>query len=226
MHLTQFKKEIKSPKGVITGLYLLIQLAFFLIFCFFGRFVSSYAVRCLYISSIVLNAVMAIYLRRNEVFLLALFATIGADTCFSYLLPAEFNLGISFFLITQIIYAVYFYLVSQNKKAQLIILAIRIFLMILLPIICLFVFKDKANYLVYMASLYAANLLLNVISAFLIHNYPLAIGFILFTACDVFVMLTSPVIGVVVHFNWAWFFYTPSQVLLVLSEKTGSYFLN
>ena len=225
---------------LIESIYISIEFILYLLIVFIP--LPNFAVRCLMITSIVINAATAIALRKHEIFIFALLMTIGADTCLSYLSPQNFEGGITFFVITQLVYAVYFAVFDENKKREYIIIAFRAFFMVLLSIVAFIVLKDTPNYdsmayVICFVMLYVPNLVCNLITAFLLNNKLMGIGFTLFLLCDTFiglnVIFTSimplasnhPFLKFLNLINWPWLFYVPSQVLIVISEKHGSHFL-
>lgn len=142
------------------------------------------------------------------------------------------SIGMTTFSLAQLSYFVYIYLNSSDKKLKLIHCLVRVGACVFLIALTLIVLKDNVNYLAIITMFYFANLLLNAIFSFIIRpkNLALAIGFIFFICCDIFVaalaveglFITISEQSILYWFahppiNFAWLFYTISQTLISLS---------
>ena len=140
--------------------------------------------------------------------------------------------AMSFFSITQVLYFVKLLMDMPSKKIRLANLTCRIIAIVGVLIATLVVLGNKADYVSLISMFYFANIVLNMIFAFIgFKNNPyLAIGLLFFVICDLFIGLQSA-IGVYIEvdpnsiiyqivfssFNWAWLFYIPSQVFIVFA---------
>lgn len=161
----------------------------------------------------------------------ALLTTVCADY-FLVLHGAEEKLvAMLFFSLTQLCYFGCIYFTDTSKKARTVHALLRVFVPLLTLVITLLVLGEGADAVALVSMFYFANLLLNVVFAFLLGEKPplLALGLLLFACCDVFVGLSliegylplsrGSLIYRLAHpgFNAAWVFYVPSQSLLALS---------
>ncbi|MBR2312501.1 MAG: hypothetical protein IKA46_04355 [Clostridia bacterium] len=161
----------------------------------------------------------------------ALLATVCADY-FLVLRGAEEKLAaMLFFSVTQLCYFARIYFTDTNEKRRTVHALLRVGVPILTLAITLLVLGKNADAVALISMFYFANLLLNVVFAFLAGEKPplFAAGLLLFACCDVFVGLSLiegylPLAkgGFLYHlahpgFNLAWIFYVPSQALLALS---------
>lgn len=169
---------------------------------------------------------------KNFIIQLALLFTVMADLFLVLIRPLNQALAMSFFSVTQMLYFVKILISEKRKGFRLANLISRIVAIVLVQVITLLVLKGKADYVSLISMFYFTNLVLNLLFAFLNfkQNPTLAIGLLLFMFCDIFVGLQSA-IGVYIDipatsiiykivfspFNWAWFFYIPSQTLLSIS---------
>ena len=136
-----------------------------------------------------------------------------------------------FFSVTQLSYFARIYLEDTSKKRRLVHAVLRLALPLLALLLTLLVLGGGADRVALISMFYFANLLLNVVFAFLVGKRPtpLAIGLTLFALCDVFVGLSlldgylpvaeGSLLDHLAHpgFNLAWVFYVPAQTLLALS---------
>lgn len=187
-------------------------------------------------ASIVLCFVFCARFAKNSVLnligCLALFFTVCADYVLAFL-PSQKVLGMVFFCIVQICYFLYLFN-QQTKKQQQTNLWVRIALVALCELVLWLVFKNIFNLLAALVIFYFSNLIFNTIFAFANFNKNtlLAIGFVLFILCDIFVgfgqmslffdVSQSAFFNFVysIPFNIAWTFYIPSQVLIALGIAT------
>lgn len=171
---------------------------------------------------------------------IGLFTTVIADV-FLVLLSNYHVVAMLFFSITQIAYFLRLLFDSSSKKEKLIHIIIRLVVVVAVVVTTILVLKEKLDALSLISMFYYANLVLNVIFAFvqIKKSVLFAIGLLCFAICDAFIGLQAAIgtyisvpensfISQVVFspFNWAWFFYVPAQVLIVLSivfkEKKSS----
>lgn len=169
---------------------------------------------------------------RKFIIQLALLFTVVADVFLVLVEPRNQALAMTSFSLTQILYFVKLLMTTENKKIRLANLISRITTIVLVLVVTLIVLGGKADYVALISMFYFANLVLNVIFAFIgFKQNPLfAIGLLLFMLCDIFIGLQCA-IGVYIDvdpssiiyqiafspFNWAWLFYIPSQTLLSLT---------
>ena len=143
------------------------------------------------------------------------------------------------FSCTQICYAVYLFLQSQNKKLKEISIGVRVGLIVLILLIAILVLKQNINLLVIVTIFYFTNLVLNAVFAFIeFKKNPLfAIGLVFFIFCDILIGLgvmnkmfitiapDSFLYKIVFQIDFAWLFYSISQTLISLSISAGLAFL-
>lgn len=226
--------KIKTKKGLILFLFIVIEFCLWIPILLFSvePFYTSYKFVscCLKMAAVVLFPVVSLLLKQNEIFVGALLATIGADTFLSYLSKVQpkgstFNAtiyGMAFFLAVQIIFAIYFYVTSKNKKQQLYIVLARAILMVVFGCLAMLMPRQEAK--VYIMAVYIPNIVLNIVCAGLKKNYLMMAAFIVYTVSDLFVGLGN--IGVSLPFSFSWLLYIPANIMLIMSEDTGSYFFN
>lgn len=158
--------------------------------------------------------------------------TVAAD-CFLVLpSPLEYKfqvVGTGLFCITQMFYFVYLLLNTEGKKMRIIHAVVRASAVVIAEIAVICVLRENLDVLSVLSLFYVANLAVSVAFAYTqgLERLPFAIGLTLFLCCDLFVGL-SVAIGsyiqvaessllykiVFADFNFVWFFYLPSQVLL------------
>ena len=162
---------------------------------------------------------------------IALICTAFADFFLVYLFPIEQLNGMIFFAGTQIAYFLRIYFEEQNAKIRKIHLITRIIASIVALVATFIVLKESTDALALVSIFYYANLILNIVFAFV--NFKnaqiLAIGLVFFAICDTFVGFASigPYMtlseGSLIYkilnsgVNVAWIFYVPSQMLLAIS---------
>lgn len=197
---------------------------------------SSLLCSYLSFSSIALSFIFCLLLFRKEIehkiTVLALFFTLWADFFLCGIVSFKFiqELAMLFFVGTQTCYFLRIF-INQTKKEKIVHLSIRIPVFLFAIILTAIVLKENTNFLSLISLFYYANLLVNVVFAFIkFKKAPLlAIGLLLFSLCDVFVGL-SMIDGFMhipdgsliyqiknIPLNMAWLFYVPSQTVLALS---------
>ncbi len=136
-----------------------------------------------------------------------------------------------FFSVTQFAYGARLCLEEAGRTRRTVQLAVRGGVSLLAVLLTLLVLGKGADKVALVSLFYFANLLLNVVLAFLSRerNWLFATGLLLFVFCDVFVGLSliegylplakESLLYRLAHpgFNLAWVFYVPSQALLALS---------
>lgn len=223
--------KIKTKDGLIISSFILIEFCLWIPILIFSikPYYPSYEhiACCLKISSIVILPVVAFILKKNEIFIGALLATIGADVFLSYIRQhnPSFDaqmVGLVFFLLVQIIFAIYFYVISKNKKRQLYITIARVVFMIIFACLALLLPKHGPKH--FIMAIYAPNIILNAVCAGLEKKYFMMAGIIVYAISDLFVALGN--LSINLPFSFSWLLYLPANVMLIISEDTGSYFIN
>lgn len=221
-------------KKIISISFIIIQFVLHLFIIWPGH--SYYAETHLaYLAIILCFAFSLLNIRKDRVLLLlgGLFFTVLADTC----LVPKFNgfyeqgIGITFFSITQLLYATYLF-VNLNKKYRLPHIIVRVTIVAMLLTVTPIILQEKTDYVSMITMFYLANFICNIVFAFINikKNILLPIGLCLFLLCDIttgligadgvyFSVPTNSIIYKIffTDFNLTWFFYLPSQVLIALS---------
>lgn len=169
---------------------------------------------------------------------IALCTTVMADLFLIIVEPMNQLVAMLFFSVTQVCYFLRLYFNSKSKLEKIVHLFFRGLAIVLIVILALVILKDKVDALSIVSVFYFANLVLNMIFAFvqIKKSILFPIGLLFFMICDIFVGLQSA-IGVYLDipesniiyqiafssFNWAWLFYVPAQVLIVLSLVFNRY---
>jgi hypothetical protein len=150
--------------------------------------------------------------------------------------------GVISFCLVQLLYA--YRLFKANPSHQKIRLIVYILSIFIIQLIVFTTVIKEFDGLVFAAIIYFVTLVNNFINAAIYYkyNYLFALGLFLFIGCDIFVGLSSlsvylnindsSFVGklIKIPFDMAWFFYVPSQVLLVLSiykksRRTNAYYI-
>ena len=175
--------------------------------------------------------VVGIFYKQTDKHLLtiiALITTVCADLFLCGLVKFHNDrvVAMVFFCVTQICYFYRLYLNQEYTSTKRVHLALRVALPAAAIIATLVVLKDNADTLAIISMFYFANLLLNVVYAFIqFKRAPLfAIGLLCFALCDVLIgfavldefMTIPPFIKAIndIDLNLAWIFYVPSQTLI------------
>ena len=160
----------------------------------------------------------------------ALLMTLCADVFLVLLTPRKEVIAMVFFNLAQLLYALR--LLYQQKKgtARNKHLLIRLTSCIVSAVLTWIVLGQNCNTLAVISMIYYANLLCNIVCAFIVKDSLFAVGLILFACCDAFVGL-----GVLCNMldvsstsllhklafppkvDPVWLFYVPSQTLIALS---------
>ena len=160
----------------------------------------------------------------------ALICTAGADY-FLVLHPDQRLFCMIFFAGTQTAYFLRLYFEEQNGRKRESHLTVRAALSFAVILVTCFVLGEATDGLALVSMFYYANLILNLIIAFIKfgRNPIFAVGLLLFILCDTVVglqvlgeYLTIPADSVIYDiiypgFDLAWTFYIPSQALLAIS---------
>jgi len=216
---------------IISAAFTLIQAAlfYFMIFDPRGHFNE------IAYTSIILNCVFALaFVMPGKIALVVggLVFTVVADYFLIVSSPIDREWGMVAFSCTQICYAAYLVLIENRKNFRKIALITRISLVLAAEIIALIVLKDKVDLVSVLSVFYICNLALSIAFAFTQGKERLlfAIGLCWFIMCDLFVgfsaaegvyfdIPTGSLLYKIVFadFNFIWFFYAPSQVMIALT---------
>lgn len=157
----------------------------------------------------------------------ALACTAGADFFLVVSSPIQRLSGMVCFLCAQALYAA---MLHRNQPSR-IFLSLRAGITALAVAVTVLVLREKTDALALVSICYYANLIINLITAIAQKNKLFSVALVLFLLCDTVIGLQVaagnylPIAeGSLLHrilfmdFNLAWFFYLPSQVLIVLSS--------
>lgn len=194
---------------------------------------KKYTVR--YLAIVIAILFSLTYLKINKKIALASlgFALTGvADYFLAYSNPIQELSGVTLFCAVQLAYFAYLFLLQEEKKSRIIHLVLRIMVVVIAQVVLRIVVGERVDTLSKRSLFYIANLVVNLIIAITLKNkHPLfALGLALFLCCDIVVGLNSA-IGVYIDiprnnifykiafsdFDFAWFFYLPSQVIIAIS---------
>lgn len=215
-----------SAKPVLAGVFLIIQA---ILYALILAVPAAPVALCCYLS-IVVCFVFALLLRRpgTGLFLGGLACTLCADFFLVVMTPIQQLWGMIFFLAAQLLYATALHRQVPCKWLPL----LRLGLSALAAGLCVAILGQGTDLLAMVSVCYYANLIVNIIAAFSQWHRSklLPIGLVLFLLCDTVIglqvasggYLTIPESSwlyrlIFSSFNLAWFFYLPSQVLIVLS---------
>lgn len=182
--------------------------------------------------SIVLCFLFALLYTRKHNFLrtAALAFTVCADWCLVVCDPVEQLYGMCFFLVVQVLYAVYLYRTGKHKALAI----TRLALIAAIEAVAFIVLGKNMDPLAGVSVAYYALLVTNIIDSFTQSKKDLLfpIGLLLFVMCDTVIGLQVASQGYLPiakdswlytllfpSFNLAWVFYLPSQVLIALSQR-------
>jgi hypothetical protein len=212
-------------KNPITWIFLLLELtAYYLILTTGGQTLvySSFAA----IVVCFLHALLH-YRSCDKLLLLGLACTVAADFCLVICSPIQQLYGMIFFLGAQSLYAARLHLTDHRKA----LLWLRLSLITAALTVTVWVLRSNTDALALVSLCYYANLIFNLIMAFLQWKndklFPTALA--LFLLCDTVIGLQVACGGylsipeasllyriIFMPFNLSWFFYLPSQVLISL----------
>ena len=217
-----------SAKPRLSGLFLLIQAILYVLILAVPA--APLAV-CCYLS-IVLCFIFALLLHRpgSNLFIAGLACTLCADFFLVVMDPIQRLWGMVFFLAAQLCYAT----ALHRQKPVRWLVFFRLGLTALAITIAVAVLGKATDLLALISICYYANLITNIIAAFSQWQKSrlLPIGLVLFLLCDTVIGLQVAAGGylpipesswlyqlIFSGFNLVWFFYLPSQVLIVLSLR-------
>ena len=163
----------------------------------------------------------------DKLILGGLACTVAADFCLVVCSPIQRLWGMIFFLAAQGLYAARLHLYDKHRA----LLWVRLTLILAALAITILVLREKTDALALVSLCYYANLIFNLIMAFLKFKtdklFPIAL--LLFLLCDTVIGLQvacgaylpiaegSALYRIIfMPFNLSWFFYLPSQVLISL----------
>lgn len=213
-------------RPVLTGIFLILQA---ILYTLILAVPAAPLAVCCYLS-IVVCFVFALLLRRpgTGLFIAALACTLCADYFLVVVTPIQRLWGMVFFLGAQLFYAMALYRQAPIKR----LLHLRLGLTFLAAALAISILEQGTDLLAVISVCYYANLIVNIVAAFSQWRYCklLPIGLVLFLLCDTVIGLQVASGGylpipesswlyrlIFSSFNLAWFFYLPSQVLIVLS---------
>jgi len=159
---------------------------------------------------IVLCFVYSIYTNKTSR-IFSIFFTLLADL-FLFVINNYYEIGVLCFIIVHTIYAYHLKKLDQNSFKSILFLRV---VLLLLGLIILYI-TNNLNLLNVLVIICFINLLLNTAHAFLSKNRVLFFGLLLFVCCDVCVGIHNLNAANDIA-TLIWFFYLPSQVLIVLS---------
>lgn len=217
--------------NVLFTLSLVLTIFFFASMHFF-KFNPNGIIAYASIACFCIVGAIAFILSKNKVnFWLAigLLFTLLSDT-FLVLAQTQQTLAMFLFSVTQISYLIAIHLIVRDKNQLFLSLILRVGLFVILSVTAYFILGDMFSLLVLVALFYFSNLVFNLIfSAIHIKKFPLLFcGLLLFLMCDILIglevlntMLNSSFLQSALpslnnHFNLAWIFYMPSQLLITL----------
>ena len=231
---------------IIHGVFVAIQIIITCIFLFAEM--SSRTFSALNFSVVAIAFVHAIIVSGKSphkiIFLTAMLFTVISDVFLTlrYTKTGSYTdqvVAMCTFSVTQICYAIYLFLQSNNKKVKIANVIVRAILSIAVIVATVVVLKDDVNALAVIAMFYFTNLIINALFAFIeFKNNPLfAVGLLFFIFCDILIGLgiamemfitvsqTSFIYKMVYGFNHGWMFYSISQTLISLSISQNLAFL-
>lgn len=214
----------------------LLALLFILVEIGFGFYIQlgSNNVPVVSYVSVVLAFLFVIYSFKKDFSWLftacAMVMTLCADIFLVLADPKEQVLAMVFFNFAQIFYALRLFYSQTTKTSRIVQLVIRLSLCVFSVALTFIVLGDNVNLLSVISIFYYANLLTNLVYAFLTHDYIFGVGLICFAFCDAFIGLNVLANGIftipegsflytLLHlgFDPVWAFYLPSQTLIALS---------
>ena len=225
--------NIKANKWLLiaTGAFLSIEaLLGFLLQTAHGRAVAIYSYASILLAC-TFCAVLALKSRAYLFTQLGLLFTAGADFFLVYLPVARQLPAMILFSFTQLCYFARLLADDSCKKRRYVHVYCRVGACALALLLTALVLGGTADALAMVSMFYYANLVLNIVFAFLLAERPplFAIALMLFLCCDTLIGLSflnayfsipeGSFIYRIIHpgFNLAWAFYLPSQALIAIS---------
>ena len=223
---------MKNKQLYLTIPFIVIELVLMILVCFdiTGKKIHSY------VAIIICFLFSLISLSKNKkviIIQIGLLFTVISDTFLVLLDAKNQEAGMTTFVVVQLAYWICLLLNIQEHN-RMYEVGLRILVIAAAESLVVFVIKDKYDYLCFISIFYFANLIQNIVVAFIIYkkNPYLAIGLLLFALCDIIIGLRSAdgyyifleensLLEKMIHsrFDHAWFFYIPAQTLIALSAK-------
>ena len=223
----QFFKE--KLRVIITCLFLAVEVALAIMI---QTTIGITSVVCFSSVTVALGFALTLFRLDLDYFAtcVALLLTVCADVFLVLLFPQNKLAGMILFLFVQIAYGFKMFLQDKTKTGKVVHLSTRVGLVILAVTLTIVVLGEKADAVSVISMAYYANLLLNIVLAFMRKNFVFAVGLVCFALCDALIglqVLSEVVISfpegsfiyALLHppFNLVWAFYLPSQTLIALS---------
>ena len=224
---------MKMVRKNLPIVFVTIELLLYFIILFFD--VNHLEIYC-YLTIVMAFLFSTFYLQENRYNFICMIAFIFTLISDFFLVvngkPEYKGIAMTSFLIVQIMYATYIYLTIENKKGLIIGLSLRLVLTTGMLFTTFIVLKNSCDYLAIVSIIYFVNLICNIIDCVINIKkmYLLLIALVLFMLCDVvtglsvadgmyFAIPSTSLISKVIYspFNFIWFFYVPSQVLIALN---------
>ena len=223
---------MKNKQLYLTIPFIVIELVIMILVCFdiTGKKIHSY------VAIIICFLFSLISLSKNKkviIIQIGLLFTVISDTFLVLLDAKNQEAGMTTFVVVQLAYWIYLLLNIQEHN-RIYEVGLRILVIAAVESLVVFVIIDNYDYLCFISIFYFANLIQNIVVAFIIYkkNPYLAIGLLLFALCDIIIGLRSAdgyyifleensLLEKMIHsrFDHAWFFYIPAQTLIALSAK-------
>lgn len=166
------------------------------------------------------------FFRKNDyLFIVAEFVTIIADIFL--ILLGNINVGFPIYLIVQLVYATYFFFRDTNTKRKLTIVIFRFALMLIAAVVMIIVGKRNVKFIV--GGMYYINIIINLIYTVIFKDSIQIIGFAIFLISDTFIALGilakdgSTLAKTLAMFNFVYFTYLISQVILIFNKHNNAY---
>ncbi len=223
----------KLCRWISIGIFMAFELACLSVILFAdGKIVTAFSFIAVS-SAFLFSLIFISFKKENYLTQIALFFTVIADIFLVLVKPMNQAIVMTSFSLTQIIYFILLLRQSDNKKLRLASIISRTIVVVGVIIATIIVVKDKVDYVALISMFYYANLIMNLIFAFInFRKNPLfAFGLLFFLLCDTFIGLNvavgtyinvpeTSILYKMAHpnFNWAWLFYVPSQTLISLSS--------
>lgn len=160
----------------------------------------------------------------------ALLCTVGADWFLVMCEPRAQLPAMLFFSGTQLCYFFRLLLQDASRRGRRVHIVLRVFISLAAILLTLLVLRERADAVALVSMFYYANLLLNIVFAFLETGISFfSVGLLLFALCDTLIGLScidpylqlpeDSFVQTLLHpgFDPAWAFYIPSQALLAAS---------
>jgi len=161
--------------------------------------------------------------RRDILTAIAFFFIVVADY---FLVRHVWQTGMHFIGVTAFLMAQIFFMkrvhINLSKRLKLIDIISRAVLSVIVLSIVIPLLWNQMSVLYIVTAIYISNLFVNVIFGFITckKNALFAVGLVLLLACDIFVGLQHrgyAWFGVWIQFNFAWLFYVPAKVFIIMS---------